>query len=504
MRRARNVQKRWGCLSAVLTLALVLALGLLADGFAIVSHAESQGKVTANSAYIRKEPNVTSQAVGGAEKDDVITIRGQVQGGDGYTWYQTFVDSETLGYIRSDLVEITDGTTPETVTTGETTATNPTTNTNTNETPAEVAAVNPVSATVSGGSSVRVRSNASTTSQIVKTVSNGLALTVTGTANGSDGKVWYQVSFSADNSEISGFIRSDFVTLSGELTPYTEEEPVPEEPVTDPEDSGTASEPETVKAYDTQLMDGEWYLIDNVNNEYQGIQELFDKVTNNAAAYEEANKKVKMEKAIIIILVLLLVAAAAVIALLIFKIKDMMDDAYFSEVEKETLKRREPARAQSGSSKVMHTVGAEKPAGARPAGAKPAGAVQGQRPAGARPAGAAQGQRTAGARPAGSPQGQRPAGARPAGAVQGQKPAGARPAGATQSGQPGQRPVGAAQSGQPGQRPAGARPAGTVQERPQSQKPAGNQQSWQSKNFMADDDDEFEFEFLKYDGDDEQ
>ena len=518
---------------AALTMVLMMTLGLFADGFSIVSHAESQGKVTAASANIRKEPSSSSTIIGSTEKDKVISIRGQVQGSDGYTWYQTFVDSETLGYIRSDLVSITDGTTPPAVDATSNTApaentTTPATTGNANETPADVTAVNPVSATVSGGASVRVRSNASTTSQIVTTVSNGLALTVTGTANGADGKVWYQVSFSANGSEVQGFIRSDYVTLSGELTPYTEE-PV-EDPTTDPEVPVEDPEPEVVKDYDTTQIDGTWYLIDNTKGEQHDIQGLFDKVTNNAAAYEEANKTAKTEKVIIIILVLLLVGAAAAVALLIFRIKDMTDDAYFSQVEKETIKSR-GERPRAGSQKVMHTVGTEKPAGARtgapqgtrqgqrPAGTRPAGAGQAQRPAGTRPAGTSQGtgqaQRPTGTRPAGASQGtaqtQRPAGARPAGTSQGtaqtQRPAGARPAGTSQGTAQTQRPAGARPAGTgqgmpQGQRPTGARPAGTGQRTAQAQ--TGGQQGWQSKNFMADDDDEFEFEFLNYDGDDEQ
>ena len=515
----------------LLALMLAVVMGFCVDSFAIVSHAQSQGKVIAASAKIRKEPSTSSEVLGSTEKDKIITINNQVQGSDGYIWYQTFVNADTLGYIRSDLVTITDGTTPPTVdaATNNTGSSTTTTTTPSNETPVDVTVVNPVSATVTGGASVRIRGNASTTSQIVTTASNGLVLTVTGTANGTDGKVWYKVNFNANGSDVEGFIRSDFVSLSGELTPYVEE-PTPEqpseEPTTDPEPSSDP-EPAVTKDYDTALVDGEWYLVDYTKNEQQSIQGIFNAVEQNAQAYEQISKTVKSQKIVIIILVFLLVAAAAGIAVLILKIKDMNDDAYFNQVEKETLKRRGENRPAGAQQRVMHTVGAEKGnQPGRPAGARPAGAPQngGQtRPAGARPAGAPQngGQaRPAGApqnggqaRPAGAPQngGQaRPAGARPAGAPQngGQ----ARPAGAPQNG--GQaRPAGAPQNG--GQaRPAGApqnggqaRPAGAPQNGNQAKKPADGaqkgQQSWQSKNFMADDDDEFEFEFLNYDGEDE-
>ena len=334
---------------------------------------------------------------------------------------------------------------------------------NSNETPATVTAVNPVSATVSGGSSVRIRSNASTTSTIVEKVSNGLALTVTGTANGSDGNVWYKVSCNSNGSEIEGFIRSDFVTLSGELTPFTE--PTEPENPTEPTEPAEPTEPEPPqvnKDYDTELIDGKWYLIDRLKGEQHDIQGLFDKVTNNYNAYQEAEKTAKMEKVIIIILVFLVVAASAMIALLIFKIKDMTDDAYFNEVESETIRRRSAPRSQGGSQKVMHTVGSgrtgeERAAGQRSGGARPAGGQGGQRPGGARPAGAASGGGQGSQRPGGA----RPAGAVPGGGQGGQRSGGARPAGAVSGGsQGGQRP-GGVRPVEGGQRPMGVRPAGT-------------------------------------------
>ncbi len=429
---------------------LIMVIGLFSESFSMVSHAESQAKVKANTAYIRREPSASSEALGSTEKDKVISVTGQVKGSDGYTWYQTFVNSETLGYIRSDLVEITDGTTPPALT-GTTTqppaATPAPTPTppagNSNETPATVTAVNPVSATVSGGSSVRIRSNASTTSTIVEKVSNGLALTVTGTANGSDGNVWYKVSCNSNGSEIEGFIRSDFVTLSGELTPFTE--PTEPENPTEPTEPAEPTEPEPPqvnKDYDTELIDGKWYLIDRLKGEQHDIQGLFD--------------------------------------------KDMTDDAYFNEVESETIRRRSAPRSQGGSQKVMHTVGSgrtgeERAAGQRSGGARPAGGQGGQRPGGVRPVEGGQ-----------RPMGVRPAGTRPV--ESGQRPGGARPAEAGQGS--GQHP-GGTRSSAGGQRPGGARPAGGAQR-------SGNaEQSWQSRNFMADDDDEFEFEFLNYDGDEE-
>jgi len=442
------------------TFALVLTLALCVEGFSMVSNAETQAKVTATSAKVRKEASTSSDTVGSAAKDKVVTVVGETQGADGYVWYQVVVDGNISGYIRSDLVALT-------------------------ETEISVEKLNPVGGTVKGSTSVRVRQNASTNSAIVENVASGTALTVTGRANGSDGKIWYQVSFIANGAEVNGFIRSDYVDVSGELTPYTDTPVAPptEDPgTTDTPDPGTSDtpdvvEPQPAKKYETVLRDNIWYVMDTDTNEGWDIVKLQDTAKNNADAYAESTKKVKSQKVAIIILVFLLIAAVGGIAFLIYKIKDMMDSAYFNEVEAETLRRRN-AQAAQGQKKVMHTVGEEKKPGA-PAGARP----QGPRPGGARPQGA-----PTGARPAGAPGGARPAGA----------PAGARPAGAPG----GARPQGAPAGARPAGAPQGQRPAGVPGE--QTAKNSAQGQNWQSKNFMADDDEEFEFEFLSYDNDEDE
>ena len=505
VQRTSKFKAFWG----MFALVLVLGAGLFAENLAFVSHAESAAKVTASSAKIRKSADSSSEVIGSAAKDKTISIKSQTKGADGYTWYEVYVDANTLGYIRSDLVSITDGSTPpssSTTTTTTTTTTKKTTAKTTakksaatpapavNETPVDVTAVEPVSATVTGGQSVRVRSNASTTSQIVTTAENGMALTVTGQATGTDGNTWYQVNFIANNTEVTGFIRSDYVALSGELQAPSTEQPAEEQPSEEQpaEDTQTTS-----KDWDTQLQGDAWYLLDMVGQKQYKIDDLFssiDQITEINAQFETNQKKITSQKVVIIILVILLVAAAAAVTLLIFKIKDMTDAADFSDAEEAALRRRRVDRPQTGrgqggrpapqggrtqgGQKVMHEVGAER----RPAG-KPAGQggrpVQGQRPAGqqARPA-------TQGARPT-APQAGRPA------------PQGTRPA-APQTGR----------SAPQGTRPAAPQTGRSAPQVDRPVKPAqnnGNPQDpgWKSKNFMSDDD-EFEFEFLNWDGDEEQ
>ncbi len=566
MRSINKVHWSRQMLLGAMFMVMVLVFGLAT---AFVSHAESKGKVTASSSvYIRQEASASSSAIGSAEKDATVDIKGQVTASDGTLWYQVYVNGTTLGYIRADLVQITDGSTPPTITETGTTTPDTTQTTTIPTTTTEVTAVEPISATVTNSRSVRVRAGASTTTEIVTTAQNGLALTVTGQTTDADGKVWYQVNFIADGTEVVGFIRSDYVALSGELVPVTAETPTTEtSPV---EDTAVVEEPEEVKDWDTQLQGSDWYLLNRVENEQIKISDLYEGVEHNKALYEDSQKTVKSQKIVIIILVILAIALAAAVSMLVFKIKDMNDSAYFSQVEKETLRRRNANKSQSGQ-KVMHTVGSEKKPASRPQGTKPAGGQgqvvkpQGGQAQGSRPAGA-QGQtaRAAGgqsqtARPVGAqgqvvrPQGGQSQTARPAGTQsQAGRPQGGQSQTARSAGAQGQvvRPQGGqSQAGRPqggqaqtarstgaqsqaarstgaqsqaarstgGQttRPAGAQPQAAQSQgsRPGSQRPqtgpvqgqGGNGQNvgWQSKNFMTDDD-EFEFEFLNWDGSEEK
>lgn len=513
-------------LLGALTLALVSVCGMW-GGF--VCHAESQAKVTARSANIRKEASTSSAVVGSTKKDSVLTVVSQVQGADGKTWYEVYVDANMKGYIRSDLVTITEGGTPP--------------ETGAEEPPADVTAVNPVSGTVSNDSGRgRVRSNASTTSQILAEVPNGAEMTVTGQAQDGEGKIWYQVSYASENGQVDGFIRSDYLQLSGDLTPAGSDAP---------DDGGdnppAPSAPD--KAYDTIFQDGEWFLYDTATNDGYSVKSLFgavDKANENAKLYEELEKSATNQKIIIIVLIFLVVAAVAVIAFLVFKIRDMMDAAYFSEVENDTL-RKKKAAGQGGGQRVMHTVGTDQQPGrsgaqgGAPRPQRPQGSGQGgpqsQRPqggpqAGSQRSGQGSPQRPQGSGPAAGPQGQRPQGVGPAGGPQRpqgggqggpQRPQGGGQAGPQGSGQggpqgqrqqgapqrmpeggqaaapQGQRPQGAPQ-GSP-QRPQGARPGGAPVDSQQRQ-PGGAQR--QAKNFMAEEEDEFDFDFLNYDEDGEQ
>ncbi|MCQ2494647.1 MAG: SH3 domain-containing protein [Lachnospiraceae bacterium] len=474
--------------NAALTAITVLALGVAINTTSFISFAESAGKITATTCNVRADASTQSASIGSKSKDETIKILGQKTGADGYVWYQIYINATTVGYVRSDLATITDGTTPDTIDeNGNVTSIDDT-----------VTACNPISGTVSGGQAVRVRADASTSSTIVSSAASGTTLTVNGTKTGSDGRDWYYVEYNNEGTPVKGFIRSDFITLSGTLTPLTTESDTPAatEPAPVTPDSDTTSEPATVDApFAVAQENGTWVFFDYAGNQKYEVNTILDVVHKYENKELTTAKKGGAAKTVwLIIFIIIAIGASAAAVYFFLKLRELGDKSAFADAEKERKARQANNAAKNGTAR---------PAGAN--GTRPAGSAGATRPAGtARPAGATGATRPAGAgapRPTGAAA-PRPAGAgapRPAGAGA-PRPAGAgapRPAGA---GAP--RPAGATAP-----RPAGAgapRPAGAVPPRPvQSAEPVkANPQP--AARTSVDDDDEFEFGFLNWDGDDKK
>ena len=449
----RSVSKLWNAIK-IISGALVFSVCLFASSFESLA---AEGTVKPSTANIRSEANASSEALAGVKSGDELTIKAKTTGTDGYIWYQVFVDADTLGFIRSDLVE-TDGTVPElqassfqvTTSNSEDTAQTDTLDVQTTQTTTVEPMANQ-SAKVTNGD-VNVRASASTSAAKVTKAKNGTAITVTGQANGSDGKVWYQVNFINDGTEVNGFIRSDYVELGEiiEQTPETEEAVQETETVEEPAQTES-------KAYDTVLEtkeDGtqEWYLYDYGSGFKYSVPDLMAVTQDNAEVDGVLEKKVKQQKVVIIILVVLVVILVLGVTLLLFKMHDGEsdeedDDDQFEEMltrkrkeERKPVQQTRRPEAQADRPQRRQTqAGVERP-------------KQGTRPV-----------RTAeGTRPVRPTEGARPAAPKP------------RPAA-----------------------PKMPEKEVTFEEEPKLDIKKQNGQ-WHSKNFLADDD-EFEFEFLNMD-----
>ena len=509
---SRNIRKSVKYIFAALLCCLVMSITM-------VCLADEKGTVTVDTAKIRSQADASSDQLASVAKGGTVDIIGQTTGADGKTWYQVYVDANTKGYIRSDLVSVSGSSSLPNVSS----SVGASTTTNASEAPA-VTPIEPKVGTVKSNS-VNVRKGTSTNSASIATVRSGVVLTVTGEATGSDGNKWYQVTFKHNDKDIEGFIRSDLVTfdnvpadaaVSSEITgsenPEGEGETQPQEAEPEPpkqeDTSGTDDnagvifmnveetpyimpgfEPVTldwnnqkINAYrngtffivyaQKQNGDEGWYILDREMNVYQRYPYAVENVTVPETGILSGSPVLLIGMAVVVVILII------IIAFLLVRLRgndgyyeDYEDDDDYSDEddEIEELEDDEPIR-------------------------RPAPKKQSPQPS-QRPA--SQGEQQPIRRPApqgGASQGQ---GGQP---VRRPVPQGGAPQG--QNGQPVRRPqqggASQGQGGQPVRRPAqqNGAPQGQKRPTPQNNRPAQNvapQKGQKAKAFLDNDDDDMDF-----------
>ncbi|MDE6881908.1 MAG: SH3 domain-containing protein [Lachnospiraceae bacterium] len=319
-------QKQAGRRRFVRGVSAVIAAAML-WGTPFVSLADSTGTVIVESAKIRGSADTNSNAVGSITKGKTVTIRDEVKDAAGTLWYQVYVDANTLGYVRADLINKEGGdssTASDSSAGGADSAGAGEEAAGSGQTASGQAenAMEAQYATVSV-QAAKIRSGPSTNDGVVESLQNGTQVVVSGQSGGSDGKVWYYVTFTgADNAEKTGFVRSDLITL-GDMVPVPEEEPAPEENI-EPEPEETVRQD-----YEVAYKDGAWYLIDNVAGYEQELQPLLD-AGKQQGDTEDADTK-KLVKQRIAIVVLGALAAVLLVIVIIMAIK--LRDAYYEDYE---------------------------------------------------------------------------------------------------------------------------------------------------------------------------
>ena len=399
--------------------ALAAAAFCMVMSIGILCMADEKGTVTVASAKIRASADSSSEQLGSVAQGGNVDIISETTGADGKTWYQVYVDANTKGYIRADLVKKN--------------GSSETTSSNTTATDQSVTTATPVDAKKGTvvTSNVRIRKGASTNHDVVATANRGMVVTVTGEANGADGKKWYQISFSYNNKEITGFIRSDLVTFDNvpadtavseitgeENNPEASTEPATVEEQEPPQEPDQTSQQandsaniilmnveevpyimpgfiavdlnwndQKINAYKNgnfyifyaQKQNGEegWYLFDSEKGIYQRY------------AYTAADVTVPEEKSgagsiVVIILVIIIVILMAAIGLLILKLReytvydgeydDEDDEEYSDNEDFEDLEELEDDETEN-----VHQVRRPQPkSGAQQAGSQPVRRLQPQ------------------------------------------------------------------------------------------------------------------------------
>lgn len=313
----------------------------------IVSLADAAGKVIPNSVYIRKSPDANSEAIGSSSIGKEVTIKGKVSA-SGTTWYQVYIDANTVGYIRADMVEpeaeaeipvvtVSEGSSASDASAAQPDTSSQPTQSDSSETPQ--ADTSSGGATVSADESMdlqyatvkvnsKVRPEPSTKKNAVGSLTEGAQVVVSGKSAGSDGKTWYYVTYTASNgSEKTGFVREDLLEM-GEMLQVEQEPPQEEMPVEMPEPDPVVNNDYVLRMEQTE-NGAVWYLDDNINHETRELEPLLQSVYSQSQTEEEAAAAVVKQRIVIVVLIVLLVALIVAVVIMAFKLRD----AYYEDYE---------------------------------------------------------------------------------------------------------------------------------------------------------------------------
>lgn len=286
-----------------------------------ISMADFTGKVKTN-AKIRQSADINSESIGGLTQGATVTVTNETTDAAGTLWYGI----SQGGYVRADLIEKSDSAEGNTSSTTQPTST-PAAPTAAGAEEGPETTMDLQYATIKASKAI-IRSKASTNGGRVDSMPRNTTLIISGQTNGSDGNVWYYVTFTGTSgSEKTGFVRSDLINL-GELVPVPEEPAdTPETPTDTPE--APVDEPVITPDYEVVYEDpkGEgyaWYLHDNTG-EKATRQKLEDLI--NAANTASINAKmdgatISKQRIAIVILVALVIIFAVVLTFMFFKLRD--------------------------------------------------------------------------------------------------------------------------------------------------------------------------------------
>lgn len=331
--------------------AVFCAAVLLAWCNPMVSLAEATGTVLPNSVNIRKQPDQESEVIGSSTVGKEISIRGKAEV-SGITWYQVYIDANTMGYVRADMIEKKgDGDIPTVTVAAES---------QTAQASEDGADTQEPAAGGTGGAQVeaqeavdlqyastnvqaKVRPDPSTSNNPVDSLTPGTQVVVSGKSEGSDSKTWYYVTFTGSNgSEKTGYIRSDLLDM-GEMLPV-EEEPE-EEPAEEPE------EPVSTPRNDYELKietssDGEevWYIYDNVTGQKQKLVPLLESSYSQTLDDGDDTKSMVKQRIVIVVLAVLLAILAIVTVIMAFKLRDAYYEDYEDDEDEDASDERQTAR----------------------------------------------------------------------------------------------------------------------------------------------------------------
>lgn len=324
-------------------LTLVLIAGLLFSSVTIPVEAFIQKQGTVNEAVtLRQNADTTSSQVMQLSSGQQVTVNNELTAVDGSKWYQVFVNETTIGYVPTSTITIT-GNASE----GSETA---------NVTMQTVTITERVG-TVTANSSVRVRAEATTSSNQVASMDPNDTFLVLEDTNAADGYVWHKIELDDNGTTVTGYVRSDLVTVKE----VTREEQVPVENTEPTTPSETAPEaPYSITSQVNAEGTTVWYLVDSSTGDSKEITSLL-------TPQEAPSSNNGVYKIIVVVLLILVILAAAAATFFYMRWQDA--EAFIYELrEKQVRARKQSAPTRTAPARQQNTV---QSAGNKPAANKP-------------------------------------------------------------------------------------------------------------------------------------
>ena len=493
-----NGKKLWKgtILTALCMMALLWGNGTVSRAFWV--------EVRSNETRVRDAATTESDVMTAVNAGDKLNVVSEEKDSTGNTWYKVSINNVS-GYVRSDTVQETSepGTELTAAVAVESGAVDQPAGTEQPVSASSSSTVEPMATQAAEvkKDNVNVRASASTDGNVVAKLQKGAAVTLTGTASDNSGKKWYQVNFINNGSNVTGFIREDFVEPGEVMEPQT---PVEETPESGGDSAGAEGdmpvEGETANN-DYELFyepDAEgvdcWYIHDNIAQKRYKLEQLMNVGEMNTNNMAVKDKEIKQLKVILIVVAALLAAALVAAGIFGYKYLSMgYDEDDEDEDDEEDIRVAPPVRRQgrtaADAERRRREADRGEERGARSTPRRPEGGEL-RRPAGGqrKPEGARS------AQPAGTRSEAEPPRRGAAGTA---RPRGAQSADTVKrSAQPADAPrTRKAQPAPQGRRPqphAGSEPV---------RKNGRPDVEWKPKNFLAGDDDELDFSFI--DGNDD-
>lgn len=335
---------KYGSAKRMRTIAAAICALLFFMGQKSICFADTTGTVAAPSVNVRKSADTNSEVIGSTSQGKTVTITSEVTDASGTLWYEVYVDANTKGYVRADLVNKDGGSeTGAQSTDGGGSAPAQTSTASGAESAADVG-MDAQYATVKIKSNVR--SGPSKTNSIVGKASEGAQVIVSGQSDDSSGETWYYVNFTdSDGQEKTGFIRYDLIDL-GELVPVeTPPEEMPEEQQPAEQDTPVSSH----QGYEAVYEGDAWYLYNYTEAGHatkQNLEQLLEASAVQSANAEIDAGTISKQRIAIIVLIGVIIVLAVIVTIMIFKLKDAY---YESDEDEDEDEEEEPVRRKRTS-----------------------------------------------------------------------------------------------------------------------------------------------------------